>query len=120
MASIDQNFHNTAAKEFQAVAPIHQNLHNSSQRVPGSGVYRPKPPQHSKSFRSVAYVDPYFHNTAAKEFQAMASIDQHLHNTAAKEFQAVLYKDPHPYNTAAKEFRCSGVFSQPQSATPED
>ena len=59
----------------------------------------------------MAYVDPYFHNTAAKEFQAMASIDQHLHNTAAKEFQAVLYKDPHPYNTAAKEFRCGGVFS---------
>ena len=105
MASVNQNFHNSSQRVrgsgiYRPKPPQH-----SSQRVPGSGVYRPKPPQHNKSFRSVVSLDRNLHNTAAKEFQAVVSMDQNLHNTAAKEFKAVLYRNPHPYNTAAKEFK---------------
>ena len=51
-----RHHHNTAAKEFQAVASIDQNLYNTA----------------AKEFQAVASIDQNLYNTAAKEFQAMA------------------------------------------------
>ena len=75
VASVDPNLHNTAGEEFQAVASIDQNLHNSSQRVRGSGVYRPKPPQHiSQRVSGSGFYTPK-PPQHSKSFRSVASID---------------------------------------------